>query len=107
MSDTTTPPEVIDDLVRRLQRADEYEPLDHDGWAAADAITALRADVERLTQELSEGSFYKESDIDALQARAETAEAERDRLRAALEEIAKLPNRYWQRRTARAALDKK
>lgn len=34
---------MTDDLVKRLRKADEYEPLGHDGWAAADRIEALRA----------------------------------------------------------------
>ena len=32
-----------DGLVERLNRADEYEPLGHDGWEAAAHIAALRA----------------------------------------------------------------
>lgn len=43
------------------------------------------AEIARLTAELASGSFYKESDIDALMARAEKAEAERD---AALAQVA-------------------
>lgn len=30
-----------DDLIARLRKADEYEPLGHDGWEAADRIEAL------------------------------------------------------------------
>jgi hypothetical protein len=33
----------LDALEKRLLRADEYEPLGHDGWEAAAAIRALRA----------------------------------------------------------------
>jgi hypothetical protein len=29
------------DLIKRLRKADEYEPLGHDGWEAADRIEAL------------------------------------------------------------------
>ena len=29
------------DLIARLRKADEYEPLGHDGWEAADRIEAL------------------------------------------------------------------
>ena len=36
------------DLIARLRRADEYEPLGHDAWEAAAAIAALQAEVERL-----------------------------------------------------------
>ena len=32
-----------DDLVKRLRKADEYEPLGHDGWEAADRIEELEA----------------------------------------------------------------
>ena len=42
---------------------------------AAAALRAQAAEIERLRGELADGSFYKESDIDALQARAEKAEA--------------------------------
>ncbi|MBM3603610.1 MAG: hypothetical protein FJX25_02405 [Alphaproteobacteria bacterium] len=41
------------ELERRLRRADEYEPLGHDGWDAADAIAALQAENERLQAELA------------------------------------------------------
>lgn len=34
-----------DDLIARLRRADEYEPLGHDGWEAADRIAALEDDL--------------------------------------------------------------
>jgi hypothetical protein len=37
-----------EELVKRLRRADEYEPLGHDGWEAADRIEALTAENERL-----------------------------------------------------------
>lgn len=32
---------MTNDLVKRLRRADEYEPLGHDGWEAADRIEQL------------------------------------------------------------------
>ena len=82
----------------------------------ADAYLDLYDEAKRLRADLTDGSFYKETDIDRLQERAEkaeaeriaewnkrrdaesslvlekavclTAEAERDRLRAALNEIA-------------------
>ena len=41
------------ELERRLRRADEYEPLGHDGWDAADAIAALQAENDRLQAELA------------------------------------------------------
>lgn len=33
----------MSDLVKRLRHADEYEPLGHDAWEAADRIEALEA----------------------------------------------------------------
>ena len=36
------------DLVKRLRMADEYLPLGHDGWEAADRIEELEAERERL-----------------------------------------------------------
>lgn len=39
------------DLIARLRKADEYEPLGHDGWEAADRIEALvkeRDEAKRL-----------------------------------------------------------
>ena len=53
---------------------------DLDGWdedrrEAAATLRAQAAEIARLRGELADGSFYKESDIDALQARAEKAEA--------------------------------
>lgn len=52
-------------------------------YVLAEERDRLRAEVERLQAELSSGSFYKESDIDALQSRAESAEKEVERLREA------------------------
>ena len=40
-----------DDLVKRLCKADEYEPLGHDGWEAADRIEELEAENARLGQQ--------------------------------------------------------
>ena len=58
---------------------------------AAATLRAQAAEIERLRGELADGSFYKESDIDALQARAEKAEAERDTVYArGLEDAAKM-----------------
>lgn len=38
----------MSDLVERLRHADEYEPLGHDGWEAADRIEALEAALARI-----------------------------------------------------------
>ena len=37
----------MDDLIKRLQRADEYEPLGHDGWEAATALSEAQATIAR------------------------------------------------------------
>ena len=53
--------------------------------SSANRVVNYAADrIEALTAELSSGSFYKEADIDRLQDRAEAAEEENARLRAAL-----------------------
>lgn len=59
------------EVLSRLRKADEYEPLGHDGWEAADLITALLAQNAALQWVADEGK----------RLRAE-AEAERDALRA-------------------------
>lgn len=41
-----------DDLIARLRKADEYEPLGHDGWEAADRIEQLVATNEALVKRL-------------------------------------------------------
>ena len=52
-----------------------------------ETLRAVAAERDALRAELASGSFYKESDIDALMARAEVAEAEVGRLREALEAL--------------------
>lgn len=47
-------------------------------------VQNMQEALDKLAGELAAGSFYKEADIDALMARAENAEAERDRFEAAL-----------------------
>lgn len=39
------------EVLPRLRKADEYEPLGHDGWEAADLITALLAQNAALRAE--------------------------------------------------------
>ena len=63
-----------EELIKRLLEDTNTCPA-HVAAAAADRIEALVDEVERLTKELASGSFYKESDIDALQNHAEAAEA--------------------------------
>ena len=50
----------------------------------AETLQVQTVEIERLHAELNEGSFYKESDIDAMQARIERAESDRNELRRAL-----------------------
>jgi hypothetical protein len=47
---------LLDALEKRLRRADEYEPLGHDGWEAADTIAALAARVAELEAALDDVS---------------------------------------------------
>jgi hypothetical protein len=42
------------DLVKKLRMADEYLPLGHDGWEAADRIEELVAANEALTEQLED-----------------------------------------------------
>jgi len=42
-----------EELVKRLRRADEYEPLGHDGWEAADRIEALTKERNALRSALN------------------------------------------------------
>lgn len=39
-------------LITNLRHADEYEPLGHDGWVAADALEAQAAEIARLRDAL-------------------------------------------------------
>lgn len=41
------------DLIKRLSRADEYDPVGHDAWEAAAAITDLHAENQRLCEALA------------------------------------------------------
>ena len=67
-----------DGLVERLNRADEYEPLGHDGWEAAAHIAALTAQNRELALDVLASSGQAQ---DAYAAQL-AAEAERDALRA-------------------------
>ena len=68
-----TEQESVEALAKRLEETACWEIHRE----AAATLRAQAAEIERLWGELADGSFYKESDIDALQARAEKAEAER------------------------------
>lgn len=43
-------------LIARLRKADEYEPLGHDGWEAADRIEQLAVNNEALQKALKDQS---------------------------------------------------
>jgi hypothetical protein len=49
-----------DDLVKRLRMADEYLPLGHDGWEAADRIEALTEQLEAARADAKEAEAYAE-----------------------------------------------
>ena len=74
---------MTDDLVKRLRKVDEYEPLGHDGWEAADRIEELvkeRDKFEALAlMKLQENGTHIR--------RAEAAEAKLAKAVEALEEI--------------------
>jgi predicted nucleic acid-binding Zn-ribbon protein len=75
-------------------RLAEVEAEQHQWWkqcrAAEKRAKVAEAKLAEVEAELASGSFYKEADIDALQARAEAAEAREAKLR---EELAKASNR--------------
>ena len=69
------------ELIARLRKADEYEPLGHDGWEAADRLEALVKQCEGLAQAaMNNGQALI------------LAEARAERLEAALREIANMPD---------------
>lgn len=52
-----------EELIARLRKADEYEPLGHDGWEAADRIEALVREqnywIERCGRERAFASSHR------------------------------------------------
>lgn len=72
------------DLIKRLREADEYEPLGHDGWEAADRIEKLEHEVSSHKITISMMNFAWNQ---ALQQRDE-AEAKLAKAVEALREIA-------------------
>ncbi len=64
------------ELIARLRKADEYEPLGHDGWEAADRIEALLlAQAALIEARDMMGRFWSEQ-----KTRAEAAEAALQRI---------------------------
>lgn len=73
------------ELIARLRKADEYGPLGHDGWEAADRIEALTKERDELIEWNGQASV-----------RAERAEARAERLEEALRDIFEKPrNADW------------
>lgn len=66
-----------EELIARLRKADEYEPLGHDGWEAADRIEQLAATNEALVKERDEAIRRR----DAWKSKAEGYDAVRKALR--------------------------
>ena len=66
-----------EELIARLRKADEYEPLGHDGWEAADRIEALVKEKRWIMEE-------RDRTFALMLARAEAAEAKVEKLRGAL-----------------------
>lgn len=69
------------DLIKRLRKNDEYEPLGHDGWEAADLIEQLVKERDGLLRVVTDNHV-------ALQ-RAEAAETKLTKAVEALREISK------------------
>ena len=76
------------EVLPRLRKADEYEPLGHDGWEAADLITtlltantALRAERDELSSKLE----VERALTDAVHRLAKAAEAQNAALTARVE----------------------
>ena len=65
------------ELIARLRKADEYEPLGHDGWEAADRIEQLAATNEALVKERDEAIRRR----DAWKSKAEGYDAVQKALR--------------------------
>jgi hypothetical protein len=76
------------ELIARLRKADEYEPLGHDGWEAADRIEALTKEREqwrRAAETRAEG--WKISDDARIEAEIKLAKALEGQKIKALEQI--------------------
>lgn len=57
-------------LIARLRKADEYEPLGHDGWEAADRIELL----EYMNNTILGAVEQRDATIEALEAKLKTSE---------------------------------
>jgi hypothetical protein len=81
-----------DELINTLAELDnerQYQVGMEDLWAHdREVISNLRSRVEELEEDLADGSFYKETTIDALIDRAEQAEAKLAKAVEALKNIA-------------------
>ena len=61
----------MSDLVKRLRHTDEYEPLGHDGWEAADRIEELEAALRHIAKNWPD-SFAARTSRAALNKQGET-----------------------------------
>ena len=78
------------EVLPRLRKADEYEPLGHDGWEAADLITTLLAQNAALREQIRESALQELASLGQAQEAYEAqkaAEAKVERLRGALREL--------------------
>jgi hypothetical protein len=54
------------ELIARLRKDDEYEPLGHDGWEAADRIEQLAVTNEALTEQLADARAFSKKLVTAV-----------------------------------------
>ena len=82
--------EVMTDLIKRLRKADEYEPLGHDGWEAADLIEELVKERDRwkdACRSASKDLNIVVPDNDRLKSERDAAEASLAKAVEALQEL--------------------
>lgn len=58
----------MSDLVKRLRGHDEYEPLGHDGWEAADRIEQLERELAAARQAVQHANDHADAAIEELAA---------------------------------------
>lgn len=64
-----------EELIARLRKADEYEPLGHDGWEAADRIEALVKERDQWIEHTKNAVWSDSEELKLANARAERLEA--------------------------------
>jgi hypothetical protein len=60
---------MTDDLVKRLRMADEYLPLGHDGWEAADRIDELEVSLQAVLNREAATTARYDAKTDELEAK--------------------------------------